>query len=123
MSIKLVVGMALLNLILQAQGGLVPGGVLPPWIASASALTFQGGMAIAIVILWKAYQAKDALLLESTKAVTGALAVQAASNLELRGIIKESVEVNRGLKDAVDHLRVSISSRDHRNYFGTDTQP
>jgi hypothetical protein len=107
MTIKAVVVTALLNMILQAQTAVAPE-ALPPWITAAASLTLQGGMAIVIVVLWKAYQAKDILLVKSTEAVTSALAGQTSSNVELRGIIKDSVEANRSLKDAVERLRLTI---------------
>lgn len=110
MAIKLVLGIALMNVILQAQGSLAPD-ALPPWISSIASLTLQTGMGVVIVVLWRAYQAKDALLVESTKAVTGALAGSASSNTELRQIIKESVDANRGLKESIDRLRAIIERK------------
>lgn len=110
MSVKLVLVAALLNLILQAAAqvaGGTPSG-LPDWATGAEHLGLTGALVLGLAILWRAFQAKDALLVESTKAVTEALATAAASNTELRGIIRESVEANRSLREAVERLRVAI---------------
>jgi hypothetical protein len=109
MSIKLVLVAALLNLILQAaQVAGASGAGIPDWVNGAEHLGLTGALMLAVAILWRAYQAKDALLVESTKAVTEALSTAAASNTELRGIIRESVEANRTLREAVERLRMTI---------------
>lgn len=107
MAIKLLLGTAALSLMLDAQAGPLPS-VLPDWISGASRLGLDGALMVALVIVWRAYQAKDALLVESTKAVTAALQQAAASNAELRGIITESVDASRTLRESIDKLALSI---------------
>lgn len=108
MAARFVVVTALVNLALQAQSVVSPPTTDSPWWTAAEHLTLSGAMVIAIVVLWKAYQAKDALLVESTRAVTEALSSAAASNTELRGIIRESVEANRTLKESIAQLTAKI---------------
>jgi hypothetical protein len=110
MAIRIVLVTALLNMVLEAQGAIaspVTAGS-DPWWSAAEHLTLEGAMVIAITILWRAYQQKDALLVKSTEAVTSALAASSASNAELRGIIKESVDANRSLRESIDRLKITI---------------
>lgn len=99
----------------QMQG---PGpGAFPnsDWMNAAEHLTLSGALILAVIVLWKQIGKKDSdiakkddLLIESAKTVTAALTAAAASNIELRAIIKESVEAKRELAASIEALRGSL---------------
>ena len=71
---------------------------------SAQHLTLEGALVVAIIFLWRAFQAKDAALTEMTRGVAKALEQASASNIELRRIIEESVRTKDRLIEAIDLL-------------------
>lgn len=112
-ALKALLAMAVFNLIGQTNEmlGFIVQASPPevvPWWTQAEHLTLSSAMLIALVILWRAFEAKDNLLVISTKQVTEALAVAAASNVELRKIIEESVGAKRELSEEIRLLRIAI---------------
>jgi hypothetical protein len=119
-AVRSVVILAILNvaqlsahLLWQYQGP----GALPStdWMSAAEHLTLSGALILAVFVLWKQIGKKDTdiarkddLLIESAKTVTAALSAAAASNIELRGIIKESVDAKRELAASIEGLRTSL---------------
>jgi hypothetical protein len=109
MSVKSVMVLSLLSMaVLQAQAasGSLPSA--PDWISTASQLTLQGALIVAVAILWKALGVKDALIVSSIKSVTEALQQSAATQAELRNVIHESVETKRQLSEEIALLRGSL---------------
>lgn len=104
-----VMAVSVVGLMSQAAQIVTPGSVGPvDWSTQAEHLTLSGAMVIAIAVLWRALVSKDALLIQSTKIVTEALAASASSNAELRKIIEDSVTAKRDLTDSIDSLRREI---------------
>ena len=101
------------HLLWQYQGpGIVPNS---DWMNAAEHLTLSGALILAVIVLWKQVGKKDIdiakkddLLVESAKTVTAALAGAAASNIELRRIIEESVEAKRQLSNSIEGLRTAL---------------
>jgi hypothetical protein len=107
-SVKAIVVLAALNVLaLQDQTGAVPSAPLD-WIGPAERLSLQGALIFAVAILWKALGVKDSLIVSSIKSVTEALQQSAATQAELRGVIKESVETKRQLTEEIALLRTSL---------------
>jgi hypothetical protein len=104
MIVKLVLGIIFLNLMLQAQTTVAPE-VLPPWITSIASLTLQSAMAIAIVVLWKAYQGSIVLQIKTAEA----LVMQTASNVELRQSIKDHMVIEQKIQESITALNSAIS--------------
>ena len=73
-------------------------------------MTLEGALIAAVVVLWRALSAKDSQLVESTRAVTMALAASATSNAELRKIIEESIAVKQQLTESLDLLRTRLGN-------------
>jgi hypothetical protein len=78
------------------------------WTSSIEHLTLNAALICAVGVLWKQLGKKDELLIASTQTVTQTLAAAAASNVELRRIIDESVGAKRALTQVIDDLQVSI---------------
>lgn len=93
------------NLFTQA----VPGTAELPWLNQAEHITLSGGMVVVIVMLWRAFQVKDAALIKMTEVVVTALRDSANSAAEFRQILKESVDSKRELKESIDLLRVGVA--------------
>jgi ABC-type multidrug transport system fused ATPase/permease subunit len=105
----LLFGMSLLMQATSLFTQVVPGTAELPWLNQAEHLTLSGGMVVVIVMLWRAFQVKDAALVKMTEVVVQALAASASSANELRGIIKESVDAKRELRESIDLLRVGVA--------------
>jgi predicted O-methyltransferase YrrM len=67
-------------------------------------LTLEGGLIVAVGVLWRALVKKDDQLMQSVRVATEALSANAASNMELRKIIEELVKSKADLAEAVDKL-------------------
>lgn len=106
------------NILLQAQGTF-PG---TEWMNSAEHLTLSGALICAVVVLWKQLRKKDDMLIESAKTMTAALAGAAASNIELRRIIEESVAARRELSVSIDALRGSLHKLPCTDHQGQQPQ-
>ena len=91
---------------------MTPGGnaaaVNDQWANTAEHLTLSGSLIIAVTILWRELGKKDTLLVQSTATVTQALAGAAASNVELRRIIEDSVAAKKELSTAIGLLTERI---------------
>jgi hypothetical protein len=118
--VKTVVFLAILNAlylpVLSAMQTLAP--VQGDWTNSIERLTLSGALVVAVISLWRQLVKKDELLITSAKTMTEALAASAASNIELRRIIDESVLVKQQLTTAIDLLRVGISKLPCTAVFG-----
>jgi hypothetical protein len=71
-------------------------------------LTLSGGLIVAVSILWRELGRKDGLLLEAARKVTEALAIAAASEVELRKILEASVTSSQQFSRAVELLTERI---------------
>lgn len=90
---------------------------VPLWLNSVEHVTLDGGLIVAVMVLWKQFSKKDDLLVESTRTVTEALQGAAASNAELRRVIDKLVEIQedsadakRELAGAITELRMAVYS-------------
>jgi hypothetical protein len=75
------------------------------WTASIEHLTLNAALIVAVGVLWKQLGKKDDLLIHSAQTVTETLAAAAASNVELRRIIDESVSAKHDLAGVIDRLQ------------------
>jgi hypothetical protein len=89
------------------------------WTLDVQRLTLVGALVVACGVLWRALAAalaaKDILakaysdaLITATKSTTEALDTAAASNVELRRIVEESVTTKRELTEAIHMLAARI---------------
>lgn len=78
------------------------------WAQTVEHLTLTTALVIAVAILWKSLVAKDQALIASTKTVTDALSASAASNVELRKIIQDSVDAKISLAATLGDLQRSL---------------
>ena len=83
--------------------------VSPDWTASIEHLTLNAALIVAVGVLWKQVGKKDDLLIHSTQTVTETLAAAAASNVELRRIIDESVSAKHDLAGVIDRLQGRVA--------------
>lgn len=122
MPIKLMLTTALANLILQSP---LPPNV-PDWITQLKDVGTTGLLMLGIVMIWRTWQAssaakdaliqaKDAQILESTRAITAALTASTASTTEMRGILAESVKANQALRESIERLTVTIQRNGNGN--------
>lgn len=79
-------------------------------LSVAEHLTLMGALIVAVTILWRALAEKEELIAQSIKTITEALSTAAASNIELRRIIEDSVKVKLLLVTSVDSLKSDIAS-------------
>lgn len=101
MAVRTIIILACLNaLILQTPA--------QDWIGPAERLSFQGGLILAVAMLWRALSAKDSLIVASVKSMTEALQQSASTQAELRAIITEFGGANRQLAEQIALLRVAI---------------
>lgn len=74
------------------------------WLGRAEQLSLKVALVVAVYILWRALVRKDEALAVMTENVTKALDLSAASNVELRKIIDESVRTKEALRQSIDIL-------------------
>jgi hypothetical protein len=79
------------------------------WTSSIEHLTLNAALIVAVGVLWKQVGKKDDLLIHSTQTVTETLAAAAASNVELRRIIDESVSAKHDLAGVIDRLQGRVA--------------
>jgi hypothetical protein len=112
MNAKPLIGTASVAMLAQIVGvaqATIPSIQIPDqWAQMAEHLTLTGALIIAVAMLWRSLQAKDAELIANTKAVTDALSQSAASNVELRRIIQDSIDSRTNLNASIDSLQKSI---------------
>jgi Mg2+/Co2+ transporter CorB len=95
-SVMGVVAFALANIAMQVS--------TPNDVSWVEHLTLEGGLIVAVGVLWRALVKKDDQLMQSVRIATEALSANAASNMELRKIIEELVRSKADLAEAVDKL-------------------
>lgn len=106
MAARVTVAVAVMNLA-QVLPGLSPV-VVPPWIGVVERLSFQGALILAVGILARAYQQKDAALLALTKTVSELTATTSAIISENRETLKESVRAKDELRESIERLSEKI---------------
>ena len=107
-AVMIIVTLASVNLCWAIQSAVQAPLISPDWTSSIEHLTLNGALICAVIVLWKQLGKKDDLVIASAQTVTETLAAAAASNVELRKIIEESVTTKRELTGAIDRLQVSI---------------
>jgi hypothetical protein len=107
-AVLIIVLLGSVNLCWAIQSAVQTPMVSPDWTGSIEHLTLNGALICAVVVLWKQLGKKDDLLIASTQTVTETLAAAAASNVELRRIIDESVAAKKALTAVIDDLQVGI---------------
>lgn len=100
-SVGAVLTISAANIVFQA--------VAPADVSWVEHLTLEGALVVAVAVLWRALTAKDAQLMESTKKVTEALAIGAASNTELRASNTELRKVVEHLSESLEVLTVKMA--------------
>ncbi len=78
-------------------------------VAQIERLGLTGSLLLAVAILWRSLQAKDAQLTLVTQRVAEALAFDTETKRELRKIIEESSEQINGLHSSIEELNAGIT--------------
>jgi len=80
-------------------------------VSGAKDLTLVGALIVAVGKLWANSAKKDDQLLASTKVVTEALTMSAASQQELRHVLEESIKVKQELAVAIKEFGLELHTR------------
>jgi len=79
-----------------------------PWTPqSFERLGLVGSLMVAVVVLWKALQQSNSLIMDALKSETAALQAAATSNAELRRVIEDSAATKEQFIEALNLLRAA----------------